>query len=165
MPIGVDPPDEAVGEGVGLALRVGPKHVVPELVVNGLDPLSLGVVFPAPLPVLRMDQVDPAVLVAAAADASPVQILEPFHLRGSQVVETAERLNRAPELELAVDAKEARELAVYGAAFSNARKNHAHGCLDLAVARAPAPPFAVSEGSKLPTRNGRCQRPTSAKES
>src|SRR5215475_8678878 len=126
MPVGVDPPDEAVGEGVGLALGVGPQHVVAELVVDGLDPLALGVVFPALLPVLRMDQVDLAVLVAAAADPSPVEILEPFHLRWPQVVETAERLHRAPELELAVGAKEAGELSVYDAAFPYARKNHAH---------------------------------------
>src|SRR5215813_6246979 len=165
MPVGVDPPDEAVGEGVGLALGVGPQHVVPELVVDGLDPLALGVVFPASLPVLRMDQVDLAVLVAAAADPSPVEILEPFHRWRPQVVETTERLDRAPEVELAVGAKESRELAVYGATFPHARKNHAHGCLDLAVARAPAPPIAVSEGSKLPTRNGRCQRRAAAKES
>src|SRR5262249_11441611 len=137
MPVGVDPPDEAVGEGVGLALGVGPQHVVPELVVDGLDPLALGVVFPASLPVLRMDQVDLAVLVAAAADPSPVEILEPFHLRWPQVVETAERLDRAPELELAMGAKEAGELSVYGAAFPYARNNHAHRCLDLAGGQGP----------------------------
>src|SRR5262245_1449608 len=126
MAVGVDTADEATGEGVGLSLGVGPEHVVPELVVDGLDPLPLGVVLASLLPVLRVYEMDLAVLVAAAGGAAPVEILEPLHPGTAQVVEAAQRADRAPEFVLAMIAEEGGQLAVDRAACPRAGKDHAH---------------------------------------
>src|SRR2546427_11171104 len=75
--VGRDAPDEAIGEVVGLTLRVGPEHVVAHLVVDGVDPLPLRVVLAAVLPVLGVDEVDGPVLVGAAGGPPPVEVLEP----------------------------------------------------------------------------------------
>src|SRR5262245_45992432 len=116
MAVRVDATDEARGEGVGLSLGVGPEHVVPELVVDGLDPLPLGVVLAPLLPVLRVHEMDLAVLVAAAGGAAPVEVLEPLNPGTAQVIEAAERADRAPELVLAMIAKKGGQLAVDRAA-------------------------------------------------
>ena len=68
---------EAISEPVRLPLGVGPQHVMAELVVDGVDPLPLGVVLAAALPVLRVDEVDRPVLVRPTGRLPPVEVLVP----------------------------------------------------------------------------------------
>src|SRR5262245_32155675 len=118
-----------------------------ELMIHRLDPLPLGVVLAALLPVFGVHEVDLAVLVTPAPDASPVEVLEPLHAGTAQVIEAAQAPDRAPELVLPMVAKEGRELAVYGAALPHAGKDHAHRFARLGCARAPVPPAGVCRGA------------------
>src|SRR5688572_22897660 len=111
------PAHEAIGEAVGLPLRVGPEHVVPHLVVDGLDPLPLRVVLAAALPALRMHEVDLAVLVGAPDALAPVEPLVPVDPWHRQVVEAAHRRDGAPERRFPMRAEERGEHAVHRAAL------------------------------------------------
>src|SRR5262249_43382996 len=62
----------AIGERIRLAFGVGPEDVVRHLVVDGVDPAPLGVVLATALPVLRVHEMDLAVLVCAAAALPPI---------------------------------------------------------------------------------------------
>src|SRR5262249_53003339 len=120
------PAHEAIDEAVRLALRVGPQHVVAELVVDGVDPLPLGVVLAPALPVLRMDEMDRAVLVGSTGGLPPVDVLEPGHPRAGQLVEARQEGDRPTEVELAVLPEEGRQLAIDHSALANPRKQHPH---------------------------------------
>src|SRR5437867_5715573 len=126
-PLRGDAAHEAVGEAVRFTLRVGPQHVVAELVVDGVDPLPLRVVLPPALPALGMDQVNVAVLVGPPGGLAPVEVFEPAYARAREVVEAAEEPDRPPEVELPVLPEEAREQAVDRPALANSREHHAHG--------------------------------------
>src|SRR5262245_56785463 len=120
-------PHELVGEAVGRPLGVRPQHVVPHLVVDGVDPSPFGVVLPAALPVLRVDQVDLAVLVGAARRLAPVEVLEPIDPGAGEAVEARQGPHRPAEGAGAVLPEEDREQPVDRAPLAKVRDDHAHG--------------------------------------
>src|SRR5262245_63340836 len=74
----------ADGERISLAFGIGPENVVPHLVVHHVHPLTLGVVLAAFLPVLRVNEMDLAVLVRATGGPSPVEVFVPLNPRSPQ---------------------------------------------------------------------------------
>src|ERR1043166_8806772 len=130
--VGRDTPHEAIGEVVGLTLRVGPEHVVTHLVVDGVDPLALGVVFPAVLPVLGVDQVDGPVFVGPAGRPPPVEVLEPGDPGWSEAIEPGNPADGPAEVTEPVFPEEAGEEAVDRPPVPAGGKDHSHG-------RSPSP--------------------------
>src|SRR5271169_5756430 len=96
------------------------------LVVNRLNPHPLAVVNPPPLPVLRMHQVDLAVLVSLAGGLSPIDVLVPFNLRSAHVVKAAEVGNRPVERAGAMVAKKPFQISVDSPAVRRRRDDHSH---------------------------------------
>src|SRR5262245_32643915 len=79
-------PDHPEGEGVGLSLRVRPEDVVAHLVVDHVDPLALGIVLAAPLPALRVNEMELPVVEGSAGRLPPVEVVEPRDLGGRKAV-------------------------------------------------------------------------------
>jgi hypothetical protein len=61
-----------------------------ELMIDGLDPHALAFIDTTTLPVLRMDQVDAAVLESSSGGPAPVDVLVPFDPRPLDSIKTAE---------------------------------------------------------------------------
>src|ERR1051325_8469457 len=102
----IETADHPEREVIGLGLGVGPEDVVAELVINRVDPLALGLVLPAALPVFRMDEVDLAVLVGFSSGLAPIDVLVPFDFREPEVVIAAERGDRPGKVRGSVLLKE-----------------------------------------------------------
>jgi hypothetical protein len=96
-----------VGESIGLALGVSPVNVVTHLVVHHAYPLPFRVILAAPLPILRVDEVDGAVLVGLSCCSAPVEILVPLDPRTLQAVEFTHQRHPPPELQGFVTMKKA----------------------------------------------------------
>src|SRR5262249_48078779 len=88
------------------------------------------VVLPAPLPVLRVDEVDPPVLVRPTGGLPPIEVLEPGDRRPWQLVEPAQERDGAMEVELPVLPAEGRQLPIDLSTLANPRKRHPHGGLE-----------------------------------
>src|SRR3990172_8211567 len=58
----IQPPDHSKGKVVRLAFGIRPKDIMAQFVVYGIDPFSLGVIFPSLLPVFLIDHINLSVL-------------------------------------------------------------------------------------------------------
>src|SRR5262249_31057393 len=85
-----------------------------------------GVVFPSTLPILRMDQVDMAILVGFSCRFSPVQVFIPFDTGSFELVEFTQQRHRATEVQYAIVTEKTRKMRVYDSTFLHGRKDHAH---------------------------------------
>jgi len=99
----------ARGKHVRLVLRVCPKYVVTDLVINHVNPTSLGVVLPAPFPILWMDQINLAVLVGLTGGLAPIDILKPLYFGILEVIKPAQSGDRFLEIRCLVVLKECRQ--------------------------------------------------------
>src|SRR5579872_5247166 len=97
------------------------------LVIDHRDPHPLLVVYAAVLPVLRVDQMDAAILEGFARGLAPVEVFEPFDRRAFDVVVAAEVGNGAPKRTGAMQAEKEHEIAVNLPTIDDWRNDHSHG--------------------------------------
>jgi hypothetical protein len=86
-----------MGERFRLRFGIAPEKIVGQLVIDHLDPHPLALVDAPALPVLRMDQVDTAILEGLAGRLAPIDILVPLDSRALEPKESTKLGDRPPE--------------------------------------------------------------------
>src|ERR1700678_2614301 len=106
-----------MGKRFGLALGIGPEQVMGEFVIDRLHPHTFTFVNPATFPVLRMNEVNAAILERASGRFTPIDIFVPFDTRLAQMIKSAELRNRAAESSGAALMEKLDEIAINLAAL------------------------------------------------
>jgi hypothetical protein len=94
--------------------------------IDNINPLPFGIIFPASFPILRVDKVNAAVFVSLSCGFPPIEILKPLYPGPFQTIKLTHARHGATKVENAIVLEEAGEVPVYNSAFLNRRKNHAH---------------------------------------
>jgi len=97
-----------------------------KLVIDHLNPHPLGIVHPPALPVLRMYQVDAAVLEGFSGGLAPIDIFIPTDSWSSQMIIAAKIRDGAAKVDRAVVAEEGNQVLVHFAASVDWWKEHSH---------------------------------------
>lgn len=111
---------------ISFPFGVRPVNVVSHFVIDNINPLPLGVIFPSSFPIFRVDKVNATVLVSLSRGLPPIEIFKPLYLRPLQAIKLAHPRHGAAKIENAIVLEETGKITVYDSTFLNRRKNHAH---------------------------------------
>jgi hypothetical protein len=82
-------------------------------VIDNINPLSFGIIFPAPFPIFRVDKVDTAVFVSLSCSFSPIEILKPLYPRPLQAIKLTHPRHRSTKVQNAIVLKKTGKISVY----------------------------------------------------
>ena len=121
--------------------------------IHCLDPHPLAFVDAATFPILRVHQMDAAVLESLSSGSTPVDIFAPLDSGSSDIIKPAKVGNRATEGRGDLPAKKIHEITVHFPALNDRGDKHAHNTNLRALSQIIERPGANSQSKQKTVAN------------